>query len=199
MFHSRPTPVGGLEYARKLYGNIGEWYKDVHTRAQLVLSLDGAFVTLLAGSILGNRDEIKSATDVFGWETWVLLALMALAFATSLFYAIQTLTPRSLFRRRIDAAYTDIRGDLTTPPPPEVMWWPQFIWRVGWDWFHTRVETMTGADERDALSSQIFALSDHLNDKYRFLHRAYIGAGLAVVLLLAASASFVFHVARSTA
>lgn len=199
MFHSRPTMVGGLAFAQRLYGNLGEWYKDVHGRAQLVLSLDGAFVTLLAGSIIGNRDEIESATDVFAWETWVLLGLMALSFAISLFYAIRTLTPRNLFKRRIDSAYLDLRGDETEPPPPEVMWWSQFIWRVGWDWFRTRVKTMTDAEERDALSSQIFALSEHLNDKYRFLHRAYIGAGLAVVFLLAASASFVFHVARAPA
>src|SRR6476660_210956 len=86
----------GLEYARKLYANILEWYKDVHSRAQVILTVDGAFITLLAGSVLGKSDEIAAATDEFGPETWALLALTAVAFGLSLIWAIRTLTPRSL-------------------------------------------------------------------------------------------------------
>ena len=41
---NKPDPEKeAFEYTKGLYGNIIDWYKDVHGRAQAVVTLDGVF------------------------------------------------------------------------------------------------------------------------------------------------------------
>jgi hypothetical protein len=43
-----------LEYSRRLYDNIVDWYKSAELKAQVVLSLAGVFTSFLIASIFAN-------------------------------------------------------------------------------------------------------------------------------------------------
>jgi hypothetical protein len=45
-------PKASLNYSRRLYSNVVDWYKNAETKAQILLSLDGIFVSVLVGSLL---------------------------------------------------------------------------------------------------------------------------------------------------
>jgi hypothetical protein len=49
-----------LEYARRLYLNILEWYKIADSKGQLLLTLNGAFVTVMTGFVLGKPAGIAT-------------------------------------------------------------------------------------------------------------------------------------------
>jgi hypothetical protein len=81
-------PVPGLAYTKAFYGNLLDWYKDVQSRAQLALTLDGAFVTILSGVVFSKSDDLENAIKVFGIDTWVFLVLTGVSFLLSIMFAV---------------------------------------------------------------------------------------------------------------
>ena len=73
-----------LEYARRLYDNVLDWYKNADTKAQVVLAINGGFITFVGSSVFKKAEEVRSVTDSFDYVTWIILALM-----------ISSLTPSS--------------------------------------------------------------------------------------------------------
>jgi hypothetical protein len=182
-----------LEFARRLYESITSWYKETHGRAQIVLTVDGAFVTLLAGTIVGKPADMGATTSVFGPETWGALLLMALAFAVSGGCAIWALIPLRLSSKKIE---DDFRALLETDrakqrdPPSSVMWYSQFIVRVRSEDFIDWVSRIDLEDERNALAQEIHILSHRLTHKYQGVFAAYAATGVALLMLLIAAADY---------
>ncbi len=85
-------PPHNLEYTRRVYDSVLDWYKNADAKAQVIFTLDGAFLTFLTGSIFN-----KDLEDVLGRISWVsgcLLAAMVLCLATSIISAIACLWSR---------------------------------------------------------------------------------------------------------
>jgi hypothetical protein len=133
-WRARPTEASGpggepagpaLEYARRLYANVLDWYKLADTKAQLLLTIDGAFITIIAGAIFGNPEATSDRARQFGPETWVLLAVSALALLASVACAALCLWSRTglgetSIRRvmRRELGWTPTAGPATRPPWP---------------------------------------------------------------------------------
>jgi hypothetical protein len=191
---AEPADVVGLEYARKLYASITGWYTDTHGRAQIILTVDGAFITLLAGVVVAKEADLRPTLSVFGVETWISLAVMALGFAISTASALSALIPLRLSPKRIRADYDELaRSDEQhhRDPPSSVMWYSQFIIQMGQEDFISRVSRMSDDHERDALAQEVYLLSRRLRRKYRALFVAYLGTGVAVLALLFAASDYV--------
>lgn len=60
--------------------------------------------------------------------------------------------------------------------------------------FINEAHQMTLALHEKALASQIHALSSRLGYKYRFVFGAFLCAALAILMLLYATASYLWHV-----
>lgn len=73
---------------RDLREHLGYWYSSAEAKAQLVLTVNGLFVTFLTAAALGTRADVVQATAVFGPETWAFLALMALCLALAILSAV---------------------------------------------------------------------------------------------------------------
>jgi hypothetical protein len=189
--------VVGLTYTKDLYANVIEWYKDVHARAQLILTLDGAFVTLLSGAVVTKRVDLEAAAEAFGPETWIFLALMAVAFAASGACVILALMPRGLRWTNIRNKYRDFMQEdqeAGRKPPTSVMWWHQFIKEMGRIDFMRNAAKVGDQEERNALASQIVALSERLRWKYRLVYAGFIATAVAVLSLLLATTFYVVRV-----
>jgi Family of unknown function (DUF5706) len=185
-----------LEYARSLYASIVDWYKDAHGRAQLLLTVDGAFITFLAGVVLANRSDLHITLDAFGPETWTFLGLMAVGFAISGGAALLALMPRRLGHGKIDQDYwANDKADrrMGLHPAPSNMWYSEFIIKRGREEFIADVAAMDKTKERVALASQIYVLSKGLGRKYRGVFVGYVATGIALLMLLLATTDYLIR------
>jgi hypothetical protein len=84
----RPGPVHAL------YDAVVAWYEHAERNAQLILTLDGVFLSFLAASAFKKSTDLRATTSHFGSETWVLLALMATSLIASIVSAVLALRSR---------------------------------------------------------------------------------------------------------
>ena len=64
-----------LEYSRRLYDDVLDWYKSADSKAQVVLAIDTAFLAFLTSAIFSEPDKLRAILAVFSWITWLNLAL----------------------------------------------------------------------------------------------------------------------------
>jgi hypothetical protein len=69
------------EYIRRVYASTREWYAVAETKAQLLLTVNGAFVTILFGTLFG---KLGNAHARFGPETWAFLGITVAALVSAL-------------------------------------------------------------------------------------------------------------------
>lgn len=58
-----PSPMAdnvtsSLEYTRRLYESVLDWYKNADAKAQVVLSLDGIFLTFVGTTVLKDAANV---------------------------------------------------------------------------------------------------------------------------------------------
>src|ERR1700731_4421807 len=71
-------------YIRRVYANTREWYAVAETKAQLLLTVNGAFVTILFGVLFGKIGDVRDVTARFGPETWTFLSIAVAALVSAL-------------------------------------------------------------------------------------------------------------------
>ena len=185
-----------LEYAKALYTNVIEWYKDVHDRAKQVVTLDGTFITILSGVIVLKGTDLQAVTDALGTDTIVALVLMAAAFVVSGTAALAALIPLWLKEDHIVAKYNELRAADGTIPAPSVMWYSQFIRQLHRADFVGQSLRMTKELHAKALASQVHTLSIRLARKYRLVFTAFVAVGVAILALLYATGSYMIHASQ---
>jgi hypothetical protein len=179
-----------LEYARRLYANVLDWYKLADTKAQLLLTVDGVFVTVLAGAVLGDPEETSDRVQRFGPETWALLGAAALALLLSVACAALCLWSRSGLGgsaiRRLMQRELGVDPGRRASYSPEVAWWFGMIAALEPGHIAAMIKDADERFERDALVAQIVVLSRNVLRKHTWVNRGWAlaaaGAGSVVVL-----------------
>jgi hypothetical protein len=179
-----------LEYARRLYANVLDWYKLADTKAQLLLTVDGVFVTVLAGAVLGDPQETSDRVQRFGPETWALLGAAALALLLSVACAALCLWSRSGLGgaaiRRLMQRELGVDPGRRASYSPEVAWWFGMIATLEPRHIAATIKDADERFERDALVAQIVVLSRNVLRKHTWVNRGWAlaaaGAGSVVVL-----------------
>ena len=120
---SEQPPEGTLDYARNAYDLALNWFRIAETKAQLILTADGLFLSLLFGVALGKSSDLPSLTNQFGPETWVLLLVAAGALCGSICCAATSLW--SMHSRRITNDFRRLNLDPAKPETyrPEGLWY----------------------------------------------------------------------------
>src|SRR6185295_15124320 len=83
-----------LAYARRVFDNIVVWYNNADTKAQIILSLNGAFLAFLTSSIFTKKDELNTVLNEFTPATWGFLISMCIALLGSMICALRCLLSR---------------------------------------------------------------------------------------------------------
>ncbi len=73
-----------VEYVRHVYASTREWYTVAETKAQLLLAVNGAFVTILFSVLFGKNGDVRSGASRFGPETWIFLSVSVLALVSAI-------------------------------------------------------------------------------------------------------------------
>lgn len=192
-----PATTAGLEYARRLHGAVLAWYDNADRKAQIILTANGGFVTLLTGFGLSRPTELEGTVAVFGPETWLLVALAAASFVTAFMSAAACLWSRLLLPGARDAALAQrgvTAGDAATYDP-SVLWFFQFVERLDERALEARLRTLSPGDEVDALADQAIQLARRVTHKHWCVNVGFAATALGLSCLLATAVSYVVRLA----
>jgi hypothetical protein len=84
-----------LEYTRDLYKLVLDWYGNADTKAQILLTIDGAFLAFFTSSIFAKPEDLGFIIDKFWAGTWIFLGLMCICLVGSIVSALNCLRSRT--------------------------------------------------------------------------------------------------------
>jgi len=187
-----------VEYTRRVWDNVYDWYKSADAKAQVVLAIDGAFVAFLADTIFSKPlDQLRPTVAQFSPLTWTLLALMVLSLLLSLGSAIFCLWSRMYSRKymRLLLNEAEQRHQYPNNYPPEVMWFFQFIEILDQKRFMSTLESVGHEFEVEALGVDIHMLSKSARRKHAAANFGFVFSALTLNLLFASALSYLFSLA----
>jgi hypothetical protein len=180
-------PEASRAYARRVYDRIIAWDEVANRRAQLILTLNGVFVSFLVGSTLSKSAELSAVTNNFGPETWVCLAAMTVTLVLSIGFAIGCYVSQ----------FNDLRsasgGQESTSDI--VPWYFPVVADVGETNFMASVEGVDAASEAKTLAVNAVRAARYLVRKYYWVNLGFVCAAGTLVLFLLAGVSYVLRVA----
>lgn len=171
---SGPDPAENLAFLRAVHDDALAWYRSAESKGQILLTVDGVIITVLAGTAFGDP-----RTADLGPATRVLLGSTAVALLGSLLAAVMCL------RSRLD----DRRGP--HGPAAAGSWWFGSLARIDPD---RAGELLRSADlrfESQALAAQLPVLSRNVLAKHRWANAGWALTALALAGLVAAAAGSV--------
>lgn len=182
-----------VDYSRRLLELVINWYNNADSKAQIILTLDGAFLTFLTSSILGNPDNVGKIIGRFGPDTWLLLMLMCLCLVGSIVGALMCLLSRIFLLPKRDSVLRRERARVKTAKKysPNVMLFFQSVSWLDHDKFQEQLKTVDKEFEVEALASQIHHLSKRVNTKHKAVNYGFVFAGATLVFFLAVGISYV--------
>jgi len=189
---SRPSQTASVEYARRMYDRVIDWYKVAESKAQLILTVNGVFVSIAfglasAGAGTGNRSPRPGA------ETWTFLTIGALALCASIACAAVCLQSRHQFNARNDFSELGVNPDDPETYRPEALWYFGHIAHLPWRFAVAKLRTADEEFELNALTYNVYGLAKVVLRKHRFINAGWALTALGLIALVAAAASFVIR------
>lgn len=191
-----PNILDALDYSRRLYERVIDWYKNADSKAQIILTLNGAFLAFLTSSIFKNPDDLFRLTSKFSNLTWLFLTLMCLCLVSSITCALMCLWSRVYFFAERDKAIMDEieKINATEKYSPNLMLFFQTITLLDHNKFQTELAAVDKEFEVKALASQIYHLSKRVIVKHRLINIGFVMAGTALICFLVSGISYVSNI-----
>ena len=185
------SPSNNLEYVRRLYANVLDWYKNADLKANIILTIDGAFLTFVSTALFYQAGDIGRIP----LYTLVLLGLMALTLFISLSCAIACIWSRIYRNREIDRMFKKREVDSKdyTTYIPSVSWFFQFISVLNKAEFEKKMRNLEPTFEIDAMASQIYYLSKNVREKHKYVNFGFVFTVITMVFFLASAATFLLY------
>jgi hypothetical protein len=173
------------------------WYESAERKAQLILTLDGIFVSFLTASLLSKPGDVRPIFERFGVETWFFFSSMLASLVLSILSAVLCLVSRLYSRRRLGAEYRRHNVNLREPATykPEIMWFFQHVAGLRPEAVGRRLAEADEEFEREALATQIVPLARNVVAKHRLANLGFMFAGVVLVSFLGTGVSYVIRVA----
>jgi hypothetical protein len=181
-----------LDYLRRLYDDVLGWYKIADSKAQLVLSLDGAFITIVSATIFVKPNEIVARKNAFNAWTWMFLGVSAAAIICSVVCALMCLHSR-ISTARIGRVVQDSGVDpqKVQSYKPDIAWWFGFIAVLPREQIVGYLKTITSDLERSGRAGQVALLSVNVLHKHRWVNRGWLLSAISLIAILGSGISYV--------
>jgi hypothetical protein len=186
-----PLPAN-LEYLRLMYASTRDWYTAAETKAQLLLAVNGVFVTLLFGFLFGNADGVHAGSRAFGLDTWIFAGFSVLALLAAVSCAVLSLwslhgrAQRDFARLRVEPAAPDSYR-------PEALWYFGYLARLPPDAAEAKLRESNHQDETEALIYHVIDLSRKVLRKHKWVNAGWAFTALALFTLAATGTSLFLH------
>ena len=181
-----------LDYARRLFERIIDWYKTADSKAQIILTLDGAFLTFLTTSVFKNPDELSRIIQRFNFFTWLFLVLMCVCLIVSIISALMCLWSRVWLVSKRDAVLVNEKRRIRDAEKysPNVMLFFKTISWLDHDKFQSQLADVDEEFEIKALASQSYLLSKRVTAKHLLVNLGFILSGASLIFFLAGGMSY---------
>jgi hypothetical protein len=181
-----------LDYTRRLFERIIDWYKTADSKAQIILTLDGVFLTFLTTSVFKNPDELSRIIQRFNFFTWLFLALMCVCLIVSIISALMCLWSRVWLFSKRDAVLVNEKKRLKDAKKysPNVMLFFKTISWLDHDKFQSQLADVNEEFEIKALASQSYLLSKRVNAKHLLVNLGFVLSGASLIFFLAGGISY---------
>lgn len=187
------TDPPALTYSRSIYASVLDWYKVADTKGQLLLTLNGIYITVLSSIVIISPKDLVNRKASLTPVTWLFLGGAAAATIVSILSAIACLHSRlsnsKLDKTRDDFLKTDSAARDTYRPA--VTFWFGTIARMDQRIGMEMLQSADEAFELAALTEEIFLLARNVLTKHRWVNRGWIAAGASLLLLLTGAVSVV--------
>jgi hypothetical protein len=185
-------PENTLDYSRRLYERVIDWYKNADSKAQIILTLNGAFVAFLTSSIFKNPDELLKLINKFSAFTWLFLSLMCLCLVGSIVCALMCLWSRIAFSAGRDEMILRELDDLKEDDEysPHLMLFFKTIAMLDPEKFQRQLSKVDPGFEIEALASQIYLLSKRVYAKHLLINYGFASVGGALIFFLLGGISY---------
>lgn len=180
---STANSLEALDYARNLHAEILESNRDLYTRAQVVLTLDGLIVGVVGSRVLSEPGDLRRVAEVFSTLTWLLLVSSVVAILMSLIFA--TISLMSLHRKGPRVAPS------ASPWPSERLWYYGHIAAMPADVFVGRASTATAEWEIRARLTQAAIMAPLMVRRANWLNRSFAATTLSFVSLALTATDYV--------
>jgi Family of unknown function (DUF5706) len=185
---------GTVEYARLVYENTLDWYKTADMKAQLLLTVNGVFVTIVSGSLLRDVAEVRALGDEFGVETWAFFLLAVVGLAGAITCAARCLWSRLGKTAKGLVVQLGVRRDDPTSYRPEVLWFFGHLAQLKTEPAAERLRQADRGFEIEALTYNVMLLSQNVLRKHQWVNAGWAFTALALLALIAGGASYVIRV-----
>ena len=180
-------------YVRSLYENTRQWYTTAETKAQLLLTVNGAFITIVFSTLFSTGNEVRSGIVHFGTDTRIFLGISAAALASAI--ACAGLCLWSLHGKG-NQELTALGINPSDPDTykPAGLWYFGHIARLEPD---IAVRVICGADkgfETEALAHNAVDLARKVFRKHRWVNAGWALTALALITFAAAGISFFLQI-----
>lgn len=170
-----PDPAENLAFLRSVHDDALAWYRGAEFKGQILLTVDGVIITVLAGIAFG--DPGRAGPAAAGLLPRVLLAATAVALLGSLLAAVMCLRSRLDRSPPQDTSIADARwfGSLARLDPGRAQ------------------ELLRGADlwsACEALAAQLPVLSRNVLAKHRWANAGWALTAVALACLIGSAAAW---------
>ena len=182
----------GLEYIQRLHSDVMDWYNRADTKAQVILTLDAAFLTFVATGILQSKDAVIQLPEI----TLILLFGVAISLIVSIYSAIACIWSRIHSKEHLSKVLKEsgvVLSDSTTYSP-HTSWFFQYVSALEINEFEQRVQSIDITFEIKALTYQTYILSENVSKKHHYVNRGFIFSAISLLFLLLSAISFVISV-----
>jgi hypothetical protein len=172
-----------------MYDRVIDWYKVAETKAQLLLTVNGAFVTVAFGLVSGSIEELRRSLDAAGALTWLFLTLAVVALSGSISAAAATLLSQHGRHIREDFAKLDIDPNDESTYRPEGMWYFGHIAQLQWRGVQSMLQDADDDLEVKVLTYNVHGLSKTVLRKHRLVNLGWLLATVTLLSLIAGAIS----------
>lgn len=181
-----------IEYSRRLYDEVRNWYQSADSKAQVALGIDGAFLAFLSSGMFAKPADLKQVVVSFSFWTWSLLVLLILTLLGSIVAAMHCIRSRieseAKLRKLVNSEQALDRDQGRYSP--NLMWFFQMVGVLDPEYFRKTLAKVDLEFELDALAVEIQILSRNVTEKHRAANRALLLAVVTLLLFLAAGISY---------
>jgi hypothetical protein len=185
-----------LAYSNLLFANVLDWYRNADSKAQIILTLDGALVAFLTTSIFKRPAELSDIIHNLNLRTWLLLMAMCACLVGSIISALMCLWSRVFLGIRRDSVLGQeqkkIRDGAKLYSPNVMLFFKTICW-LDHDRFQRQPETTDASFHIKALGSQAYLLSKRVYRKHVLVNAGFVLAGASLILFLASGVSYLVH------
>lgn len=181
-----------LAYSRLVFERVIDWYKNADSKAQIILTVDGVFLTFLTTSIFKNPDELSKITQRFTAYTWIFLMLMCVCLIGSIISALMCLWSRILLSSKRDRVLMREKkrlGEAERYPPSVMLFFKTISW-LDHDKFQVELASVNKEFEIKALASQSYLLSKRVYVKHLLINSGFVLSGASLIFFLASGISY---------